>query len=97
MLTDSAIEFYEICLPHTYILCSFALFVYPFLLLIRIDNLDILPDSDYVYMCENNTFYGTKFHKRPNTKGKILIDDISFSFLSEPMDVSKYGMLFGGI
>ncbi len=61
------------------------------------DNLDILPDSDYVYMCENNTIYGTKFHKRPNTKGKILIDDISSSFLSEPMDVSKYGMLFGGI
>lgn len=61
------------------------------------DNLDILPDADYVYMCENNTIYGTKFHKRPNTKGKILVNDISSSFLSEPMDVSKYGMLFGGI
>lgn len=61
------------------------------------DNLDILPDTDYVYMCENNTIYGTKFHKRPDTKGKILINDISSSFLSEPMDVSKYGMLFGGI
>jgi len=61
------------------------------------DNLDILPDSDYVYMCENNTIYGTKFHKRPDSKGKILIDDISSCFLSEPMDVSKYGMLFGGI
>ena len=36
MVADSAIELYEICLPHTYILCSFALFVYPFLLLIRI-------------------------------------------------------------
>ena len=61
------------------------------------DNLDVLPDSDYVYMCENNTIYGTKFHERPNTKGKILIDDISSSFLSEPMDVSKYGMLLGGL
>lgn len=61
------------------------------------DHLDILPDSDYVYMCENNTIYGTKFHKRPNIKGNILIDNISSSFLSEPMDVSKYGMLFGGI
>ncbi len=61
------------------------------------DNLDILPDADYVYMCENNTIYGTKFHKRPDSKGKILIDDISSCFLSEPMDVSKYGMLFGGI
>ena len=39
MLTDSAIELYEICLPHTCILCSFALFVYTFLLLIRIFNL----------------------------------------------------------
>lgn len=57
------------------------------------DDLDILPDSDYVYMCENNTIYGTKFHKRPNSKGKVLVDDISSSFLSEPMDVSKYGML----
>lgn len=61
------------------------------------DNLDILPDSDYVYMCENNTIYGTKFHKRPNSKGRVLINDISSSFLSEPMDVSKYGMLYGGI
>ena len=61
------------------------------------DDLDILPDSDYVYMCENNTIYGTKFHKRPNSKGKVLVDDISSCFLSEPMDISKYGMLFGGI
>lgn len=61
------------------------------------NHLDILPDSDYVYMCENNTIHGTKFHERPDTRGKILIDDISSCFLSEPMDVSKYGMLFGGI
>ncbi len=60
-------------------------------------NLSILPDSDYVYMCENNTIYGTKFKTRPNAKGKILIDDVSSCFLSEPMDVSKYGMIFGGV
>ncbi|MBR5734103.1 MAG: 3-phosphoserine/phosphohydroxythreonine transaminase [Desulfovibrionaceae bacterium] len=60
-------------------------------------DLDILPDSDYVYMCENNTIYGTKFKTRPNAKGKILIDDVSSCFLSEPMDVASYGMIFGGV
>ena len=60
-------------------------------------DLDISPDTDYVYMCENNTIYGTKFHARPDTKGKILINDISSSFLSEPMNVSDYDMLFGGV
>lgn len=60
-------------------------------------DMDILPDSDYVYMCENNTIYGTKFQKRPNSKGKILVNDVSSCFLSEPMNVSDYGMLFGGI
>lgn len=43
-------------------------------------DLDISPDSDYVYMCENSTIYGTKFHKRPDSKGKILINDISSCF-----------------
>lgn len=60
-------------------------------------DLEISPESDYVYMCENNTIYGTKFHTRPNTKGKLLINDISSSFLSEPIRVSDYDMLFGGI
>ena len=60
-------------------------------------NLNIASDSDYLYMCENNTIYGTKFHARPDSKGKILINDISSSFLSEPMNVSDYDMLFGGI
>lgn len=60
-------------------------------------NLDISEDSDYLYMCENNTIYGTKFHSRPNSNGKILINDISSCFLSEPMNVSDYDMLFGGI
>lgn len=60
-------------------------------------DLSIAPDSDYLYMCENNTIYGTKFHTRPDSKGKILVNDISSSFLSEPMNVSDYDMLFGGI
>ena len=59
-------------------------------------DLPISPDADYVYICENNTIYGTKFHELPNTKGKDLIADVSSCFLSEPVDVTRYGMLYGG-
>ncbi len=59
-------------------------------------DLAISDDADYVYICENNTIYGTKFHTLPNTKGKDLISDVSSCFLSEPVDVTKYAMLFGG-
>ena len=51
-------------------------------------DLPIDDDADYVYICENNTIYGTKFHTLPNTKGKTLVADISSCFLSEPVDVS---------
>lgn len=60
-------------------------------------NLDIRDDADYVYICENNTIYGTKFKELPNTKGKILVADQSSCFLSEPVDVSKYGLIFAGV
>ncbi len=60
-------------------------------------DLPISEDADYVYICENNTIYGTKFHQLPNTKGKLLVSDVSSCFLSEPVDVSKYGMLYGGV
>ena len=59
-------------------------------------NLNISPDADYVYMCDNNTIFGTKFKELPNTKGKILISDASSCFLSEPIDVTKYGVIFAG-
>ena len=59
-------------------------------------NLDITDDMDYVYICENNTIYGTKFKALPNTNGKPLIADLSSCFLSEPIDVSKYGMIYAG-
>jgi phosphoserine aminotransferase len=59
-------------------------------------DLPISEDADFVYICENNTIYGTKFKNLPNTKGKTLIADISSCFLSEPVDVTKYGVLFGG-
>ena len=60
-------------------------------------NLTISEDADYVYICENNTIYGTKFKELPNTKGKTLVADISSCFLSEPVDVTKYGILYGGV
>ncbi|MBO5953608.1 MAG: 3-phosphoserine/phosphohydroxythreonine transaminase [Oscillospiraceae bacterium] len=60
-------------------------------------DLPISEDADYVYICENNTIYGTKFHTLPNTKGKLLVSDVSSCFLSEPMDVTKYGMIYGGV
>ena len=59
-------------------------------------DLPISENADYVYICENNTIYGTKYHTLPNTKGKDLVADISSCFLSEPVDVTKYGMLYGG-
>jgi len=59
--------------------------------------LPISEDADYVYICENNTIYGTKFHTLPNTKGKTLVADVSSCFLSEPVDVTKYGVIYGGV
>jgi len=60
-------------------------------------DLPITPEADYVYICENNTIYGTKYKKLPNTKGKLLVADVSSCFLSEPVDVSRYGILYGGV
>ncbi len=60
-------------------------------------DLDIPEDADYVYICENNTIYGTKFKTLPNTKGKLLVADVSSCFLSEPVDVTKYGVIYGGV
>ena len=59
-------------------------------------DLPISEQSDYVYICENNTIYGTKFHTLPNTKGKPLVADVSSCFLSEPVKVTDYGMIYGG-
>ena len=60
-------------------------------------DLPISEDADYVYICENNTIYGTKYKTLPNTKGKLLVADVSSCFLSEPMDVEKYGIIYGGV
>ncbi len=60
-------------------------------------DLPVSPDADYVYICENNTIYGTEFKTLPDTKGKPLVADVSSCFLSEPVDVAKYGLIYGGV
>ena len=60
-------------------------------------NLEISDDADYVYICHNNTIYGTTYHDLPDTKGKILVADMSSDILSEPIDVTKYGLIFAGV
>ena len=59
-------------------------------------DLPIDPDADYVYICMNNTIYGTVYHEIPDTGDIPLIADISSCFLSEPIDVTKFAMLYGG-
>ena len=56
---------------------------------------DLRDDADYTYICQNNTIFGTRFTKLPETKNP-LVADISSNILSEKMDVSKYGVLFAG-
>ena len=60
-------------------------------------DLDIPEDADYVHICENNTIYGTKFWTLPDTKGHTLVADLSSCILSEPVDVSKYGVIYAGV
>ena len=60
-------------------------------------DLPVSENADYVYICENNTIYGTKYKQLPNTRGKLLVSDVSSCFLSEPMDVTKYGFVWGGV
>lgn len=54
------------------------------------------PEADYVLMTDNNTIYGTKFYEYPDTGSIPLVNDASSSFLSEPMDVTKFGVIFAG-
>ena len=62
-----------------------------------VSNIKVSDDADYVYICHNNTIYGTTYKTEPNTKGKILIADMSSDILSQPVDVSKYGMIYFGV
>lgn len=63
----------------------------------NVDELEFDPETDYVYICENETIYGTHYHKLPDTGGVPLVSDVSSCFLSEPIDVSKYGLIYGGV
>ncbi len=60
-------------------------------------DLPISENADYVYICQNETIHGTTYHTLPNTKGKTLVADVSSMFLSGPMEVEKYGVIYGGI
>lgn len=60
-------------------------------------DLDIPPQADYVYICENETINGTTYHTLPNTKGKLLVADQSSMFLSRPCRVEDYGLIWGGV
>ncbi|MBQ6891492.1 MAG: 3-phosphoserine/phosphohydroxythreonine transaminase, partial [Clostridia bacterium] len=62
-----------------------------------VSDLPIDDDADYVYICENETIYGTTYQQLPNTKGKILVSDQSSMFLSKPCNVSDYGLIYGGV
>ncbi len=62
-----------------------------------VDTLAFSPDADYVYICQNETIYGTRYAKLPDTGNIPLVSDVSSMFLSEPMDVSQYGLIYGGV
>ena len=62
-----------------------------------VDAIQVSPDADYLYICQNETIYGTTYHKLPETGDVPLVSDVSSMFLSEPMDVSKYGVIYGGV
>ena len=62
-----------------------------------LSNMKITPKADYVYICQNETVHGTTIRTLPDTQGKPLVADISSMFLSEPVDVSRYGVIWGGV
>lgn len=63
----------------------------------ELSDLNISENADYVYICQNETIHGTTIRNLPNTKGKILVADISSMFLSEPLNVKNYGVIWGGV
>lgn len=57
---------------------------------------DIRPDAAYVHICFNNTIYGTKYHYIPDTGDIPLVADMSSCILSEPVDVTRFGVIYAG-
>ena len=62
----------------------------------KTERADFRPDADYVHICFNNTIYGTKFPYIPDTGNVPLVADMSSCILSEPIDVSKFGLIYAG-
>lgn len=62
-----------------------------------VDGMEFRDDADYVYICQNETIYGTKYPKLPDTGSIPLVSDVSSMFLSEPVNVSDYGLIYGGV
>lgn len=62
----------------------------------KLDPSTFTKDADYFYICMNNTIYGTVYHELPDTGDVPLVADISSCILSEPIDVSKFGLLYAG-
>lgn len=62
-----------------------------------VSKIKVNDEADYVYICHNNTIYGTTYHDLPDTKGKVLVADMSSDILSQPIDVTKYGLIFAGV
>jgi len=61
-----------------------------------LDKSTFTKDADYFYICMNNTIYGTLYHTLPDTGDVPLVADVSSCFLSEPLDISKFGVVYGG-
>ena len=62
----------------------------------ELNKADFTPDADYFHICLNNTIYGTKFNELPDTGNVPLVADLSSCILSEPVDVSKFGLIYAG-
>jgi phosphoserine aminotransferase len=62
----------------------------------KLDKSTFNPNADYFHICLNNTIYGTKFHELPDTGNVPLVADMSSCILSEPVDVSKFGLIYAG-
>ncbi len=62
----------------------------------KLDPDTFTKDADYFYICMNNTIYGTVYHELPQTGDVPLVADVSSCFLSEPIDVSKFGVIYAG-
>lgn len=62
----------------------------------KLDKSMFDPEADYVHICENNTIYGTHYSQLPDVGDVTLVSDMSSCILSQPVDVSKYGVIYAG-